>query len=89
MDNNLEMCFIIRARLRVIADILNGEEEIDWMNEKQKKFFISLFNGKVNQSYTYLNKHGGDIYCLSENFMKEAFEDIGEFELEWYLKQDL
>lgn len=63
----------------------NNEEEIDWNNEKQDKFFIyynylgsRLSIGKVN----YVRQN--NIYFTSEEIAKDAIKSIGEEGLKKY-----
>lgn len=62
-----------------LAEELNKGRKIDWNNDRQQKFYI-YFDFKRNkfvQSYTYVTKDIGQIYCLNENIIGIATEKIG------------
>ena len=62
-----------------LADELNNGKKIDWYDDTQQKFYI-YFDFKRNkfvQSYTYVTKDIGQIYCLNENIIGIAIEKIG------------
>lgn len=61
-----------------LADELNNGKKIDWYDDTQQKFYI-YFDFKRNkfvQSYTYVTKDIGQIYCLNENIIGIAIEKI-------------
>ena len=62
-----------------LAEELNKGRKIDWYDDRQQKFYI-YFDFKRNkfvQSYTYVTKDIGQIYCLNENIIGIAIEKIG------------
>ena len=62
-----------------LAEELNKGRKIDWYDDSQQKFYI-YFDFKRNkfvQSYTYVTKDIGQIYCLNENIIGIAIEKIG------------
>lgn len=62
-----------------LAEELNKGSKIDWYDDSQQKFYI-YFDFKRNkfvQSYTYVTKDIGQIYCLNENIIGIAIEKIG------------
>ena len=66
-----------------LAEELNNGKKIDWYDDTQQKFYI-YFDFKRNkfvQSYTYVTKDIGQIYCLNENIIGIAIEKIGEDKL--------
>jgi len=83
---------IITQKIKDIALRLNDGVEIDWNNENQLKH-------KIGFSYYSVDGHlctdstdkkarwaNGNIYCLSDKFLKTCIEEIGEKELIEYIK---
>lgn len=74
---------IIYQKLKDLALELNQGEQIDFDNEKQKKYIIVL---DINIGLMIANivhqQSLGQIYCLDENFLEKAKERIGEDKLE-------
>lgn len=70
----------IYTRLKDLALKLNNGEKIDWENTKQAKYFIGCDNSckKIYTNYIYYNKYMGQIYCLDENFLDIAKQEIGK-----------
>ena len=69
----------IYYELMDLAEELNGEEEIDWINNEQNKYYI-YFNcceQKLKQDANWLTIRLGQIYCLNSDFLKVALERIG------------
>lgn len=77
---------LIRRKLEDIARRLNGDKEIDWSNENQRKYFINYYfsEGLCIDWNTYMCVQGC-IYCLDEKFLDIAKEEIGEQELKDYI----
>ena len=73
---------IIYQKLKDLALELNQGKQIDFDNEKQKKYIIVL---DINMGLMIANmvhqKSLGQIYCLDENFLEKAKEKIGEYKL--------
>ena len=71
----------IYYELMDIAEELNGEEEIDWENEDQNKYYIYCMydNHKFELHIvaSHCTKSINNIYCLSRNFLGVALERIG------------
>ena len=80
----------IETKLKNIAERLNKGQKIDWEDRNQKKFFIHYdYNEKkLNYNLSYLLKSQGTIYCLDQNFLKVAIQEIGEDNLIKYFKED-
>ena len=61
-----------------LAERLNKGEKIDWEDDSQPKYNIGYdydWNQfDINAHYTY--KEIGQIYCLDENFLDKAIEEI-------------
>ena len=74
---------IIYQKLKDLALELNQGKQIDFDNEKQKKYIIVL---DINRGLMIANivhqQSLGQIYCLDENFLEKAKEKIGEDNLE-------
>lgn len=73
----------VKQQLRDIALRLNNGQEIDWKDNKQGKYCITLDFNKMN-TLTYFNtsiKCVGEVYCLSEDFLDVAIQEIGEEKL--------
>ena len=83
---------LIRRKLEDLAKRLNGDEKIDWSNENQRKYFINYDFSDNNKGlcieWNRYMRVQGCIYCLDENFLKEARKEIGEKELISYLIND-
>lgn len=81
---------LIRRQLESIARRLNKGEYIDWDDEEQAKYSISLDNTDNEISWDkevrFLSQ--GTIYCLDMNFYKVAIEEIGEERLIRYLESE-
>ena len=80
----------IYMQLKDLALRLNDGEKIDWNNTSQKKYCIyynSDFKNLYINDYNVL-KHIGQIYCLYENFLIKAKEEIGEDNLKLLFKEE-
>ena len=75
-----------------IAEELNGEEEIDWDNEDQNKYYIYCMydNHKfeLHMGTSYYTKSINNIYCLSRDFLGVALERIGADKLKKLFKEE-
>ena len=80
---------LIRRMLEDIARRLNKGRKIDWNNFDQNKYFIS-FNCATQSIerdfYNLKNKVQGVVYCLSDDFVSVAIQEIGEERLKKYLR---
>lgn len=80
---------LVRRQLEDIARRLNKSKEIDWNNFNQNKYFIS-FNCATQlierDVYNLKNKVQGVVYCLSDDFVSVAIQEIGVERLLTYLK---
>lgn len=80
---------LVRRMLENIADRLNSGKKIDWMNIDQYKYNIAYLYSDDGHLYCHLNcdaKQEGTVYCLSEDFLDVAKEEIGEEHLIKYIK---
>ena len=78
---------LIKAKLNEIANRLNGGQVIDWHSAIQRKYYLNLDYGvTLNLSYSLINKIEGTTYCLSQDFLEVAIEEIGEECLVKYIK---
>lgn len=69
----------IYTQLKDLALKLNNGEKINWSDSTQHKWGIVLDNFKnILRCYAYIGQEVGQIYCLDENFLKEAKQEIGE-----------
>ena len=81
----------IETKLKNIAERLNKGQKIDWEDEDQSKFII-LYNcrskilGLLDLYGVFSWKYQGGIYCLDENFLDVAKQEIGEENLIKYFK---
>lgn len=84
----------IRTKLKRLAERLNfeitGKKQIteeDWKNEEIKKVVIvyDFRDDVINDDSNRIYKRG-DIYCLDNNFLAKAIEEIGEEELKELFK---
>ncbi len=75
-------------QLKDIALRLNKGQEFDWKNVEQGKYYIfydsvvKKFESGVCGTYRNLT----EIYCLDENFLNVALEEIGEEKLKQLLE---
>lgn len=78
---------LIRRKPENIARRLNGDNEIDWNNYIQAKFYIDFNKNKgLGFGKVIGYKSQGTVYCLSNEFLDIAKEEIGEQELIDYIK---
>lgn len=73
----------IYMQLKELALRLNKDEEIDWQDYTQNKYYIyyDYADNKIrcsNSRYFKDFKDIGQIYCLNENFLNIAKQEIGE-----------
>ena len=61
-----------------LAERLNKGEKINWKNQGQRKYFIYYSDAEEHLDYDYgwVSKMIGQIYCLDENFLDTAIEEI-------------
>lgn len=78
---------LVRRQLESIARRLNKGEKINWNDYNQSKCFIGIQeDGKgVTWDIEYEYKHQGVVYCLKNNFLDVAIQEIGKERLEKYL----
>ena len=70
----------IYMELKRLAKRLNNGREIDWGNRGQSKYYI-YFDYRYKSFYinNYFDTcYLGQIYCLDENFLDKAKQEIGE-----------
>lgn len=79
---------LVRRMLEDIARRLNKGEEINWDNREQPKYILLLdtSDGEITFDTTRRFKNQGAIYCLDENFIDVATQEIGEERLKKYLR---
>lgn len=84
---------LIRRILEDIARRLNKGEEIDWNDGKQYKYYLNYAYSTtlhdedcILQHVRYMTKQQGTVYCLDENFLDVAIQEIGEERLKKYLR---
>ena len=80
----------IETKLKNIAERLNNGVKIDWNNERQPKFNINYDFIDHKKMYCNVNHHyksQGAIYCLDENFLNVAKQEIGEEKLIKYFTE--
>lgn len=77
-----------KAKLRQLAEELNGAEEIDWEDEEQRKFYIfyNHMSSSLGLGLNPNNRYEGITYCLDPNFVNKAVKKIGEEKLIEMLK---
>ena len=80
---------LVRRQLEDIAKRLNKNEEIDWRNLEQNKYYLSCDNynrcGKICCVCSN-NTVQGAVYCLDKNFLDVAKREIGEDRLIKYIR---
>lgn len=70
----------IETKLKNIAERLNKGQKIDWEDKKQYKFHIYYdYRDKILKYFVRdISRVQGAIYCLDENFLNVAKQEIGE-----------
>ena len=84
---------LVRRMLEDIAKRLNKGEKIDWKDTSQEKYFIYLDNeynklGYADNIWGKWCQYQGTVYCLDQNFLDVAIQEIGEGRLIKYLKSE-
>ena len=80
---------LIKAKLNEIANRLNGDLVIMWDSAIQRKYYLNLSTGgSLNLGFSIIDKMEGITYCLSEDFLDVAVDEIGEQELFDYMKNN-
>lgn len=78
---------LVRRQLEDIARKLNKDEEICWENEEIKYYLAYQHNTEdIGLWSTYTDQIQGVVYCLSEDFLDVAIQEIGEERLKKYLR---
>ena len=78
---------LVRRMLEDIARKLNKDEEICWENEEIKHYLVYQHNTEdIGLWSTYTDQIQGVVYCLSEDFLDVAIQEIGEERLKKYLR---
>ena len=80
---------LVRRMLEDIARRLNKGEKIDWLDDTLNLFticydFVSDEIGLTSTSA--LIKKAGEVYCLNQEFVHVAIQEIGEERLKKYLR---
>ena len=80
---------LIKAKINEIANRLNGGQAIKWDSAVQRKYYLNLSTGgSLNLGFSIIDKMEGITYCLSEDFLDVAVDEIGEQELFDYMKNN-
>lgn len=78
---------LIRRQLEDIARRLNKGKNLDWNNSSQCKYYLYLWLGEeLEQHIASVRLLQGVTYCLDENFLDVAIQEIGEERLKTYLR---
>ena len=79
---------LARRMLEDIARRLNKDEKIDWTSDFQTKYYIELDmpDNLIKRFPATYHKAQGVVYCLDENFLNVAIQEIGEERLKKYLR---
>lgn len=88
---NYKEKLLIEQELKDIARELNKDEEIDWEDDSQDKYYLSFgyYKKEIGCSFNNNYKVQGVIYCSDKNFKDIVIERIGEERLKKYLKGEL
>lgn len=78
---------LVGRQLEDIAQRLNKGVKIDWEDSKQRKYSI-IFDARDRKFVRDCNRYAviSSVYCLDENFLDVALEEIGKERLAKYLK---
>lgn len=78
---------LVRRQLEDIARRLNKGEKIDWGNNSQCKYYLYLWVGEeLDQDAARNRLTQGAVYCLDQDFLDVAIQEIGEERLKKYLR---
>lgn len=79
---------LVRRMLEDIARRLNKGRKIDWFKCYQKKYYLgySYINSRITRECRTTMIAEGAVYCLDENFLDVAIQEIGEERLKKYLR---
>lgn len=79
---------LVRRQLEDIARRLNKGEKIDWKGAYQDKYYIYLDTETDELIYgeSIWSKDQGIVYCLDQDFLDVAIQEIGEERLKKYLR---
>ena len=64
-------------QLMNVAKHLNGNWQPDWNNNKESKYYIFIYNGKIDISNTALS-NCLEVYFKSKEFAQQAIDILGE-----------
>lgn len=79
----------IYCQLYDLAERLNKGEKIDWKDNKIKcSIFYNYVTKQLELDYYSSVQDIGQIYCLDENFLDEAIEEIGEDNLKKLFEEE-
>lgn len=81
---------LVRRMLEDIARRLNKGEKIDWKGAYQDKYYIYLDTETDELIYgkSIWSKDQGTVYCLDQDFLDVAIQEIGEERLKKYLRSE-
>ena len=81
---------LIKAKLNEIANRLNDGQVIQWNSAIQRKYYLNLDSeeSSLHLNFSIIDKIEGVTYCLSEDFLEVAVDEIGEQELFDYMKNN-
>ena len=81
---------LIKAKLNEIANRLNGGQVIQWSSAIQRKYYLNLDSeeSSLHLNFSIIDKIEGVTYCLSQDFLEVAVDEIGEQELFDYMKNN-
>lgn len=77
---------LVRRMLEDIARRLNKGVRLNWDKNEQSKYYIELYRNNIITNFFYAHKAQGTVYCLDENFIDVAIQEIGEERLKKYLR---
>jgi hypothetical protein len=79
---------LVRRMLEDIARRLNKGEKPDWIKCYQKKYYLGYdqVNSKITLECRTTIIAQGTVYCLDDNFLDVAIQEIGEERLKKYLR---
>ena len=79
---------LIKAKLNEIANRLNGGQVIQWNSAIQRKYYLNLDSeeSSLHLNFSIIDKIEGVTYCLSQDFLEVAADEIGEECLVKYIK---
>lgn len=77
---------LVRRMLEDIARRLNKDEELDWTEPTQEKYYLNYRDSEIATDFNTYTAIQGVVYCLDRDFRDVAIQEIGKERLTKYLR---